>query len=153
MPGPLFGLLLVLSGGALALWAGRIIRRYRLAQKWQKVPAVILKSSLRVSSDSDGTSYIPEFAYSYSVNGVEYQSTAHSHGLPLHGDQEQTNRKLVESLPVGSIVSIAVSPENPALAVLDTGPPEYWIAVRRLCLGIVTAGALILLYAAVRVGA
>jgi hypothetical protein len=150
---PLFGILLALAGGVVAIRMHRIIRRYQLAQTWPKVSAVITTSTLNVTTDSDGTSYTPFLAYSYSVNGIEYRSTVHSEGLPLQHNPEEANRKLIERLPVGSIVDVAVDPANPASAVLDTGFPEYWLAVRRLSIGLVVAGAMLLLYAALRVNA
>ncbi len=153
MPGALFGLLLTLSGGALALWAHRLVRRYSLAQTWRKVPAVILKSELRISADSDGTAFIPEFSYAYTVDGVEYQSSVHTHGRPLNGDREQLARTLVQSFPAGLRVSVAVDPEDPRSAVLDTGVPELWIAVRRLGGVLAAVGVLILLFAAARIDA
>jgi hypothetical protein len=153
MPGLLFGLLLVLSGAALALWAHRLVRRYSLAQKWRKVPAVVLKSEVRVSEDSDGKSFVPEFRYSYSVDGIGYESSVHTHGQPLNGDREQIARKLVQSFPAGQHVSIAVNPEDPTSAILDTGVPELWIVVRRFCFVLVAVGILILLFAAARIDA
>jgi len=134
MPSPFFGLILLLSGGAVAFWSHRIVRLYHLAQAWPKARAVILKSTVRVATDPDGTSYVPEFAYLYSINDAEYQSTVHSNGLALQHDPENSSRQLIEAFPVGAVVEVAVDPNNPASAVLDTGFPEYWLAIHRRCI-------------------
>jgi hypothetical protein len=49
---------------------------------------------------------------------------------------------------VGSVVVVAVDPQDPAAALLDTGVPERLIAIRRACVAMVVAGSLMLLYAA-----
>lgn len=130
-----------------------MIRLYRLAQKWHKVPAVLERSELRISEDADGKSFIPEFTYSYTVNGTQYKSEVHTHGSSLSGDREQEARKLVKSFPVGTVISVSVDPKDPASAVLDTGSPDLLIAVHRLCLVFVAVGTLILLYAAAQIDA
>lgn len=93
-------------------------------------------------------SFIPEFTYSYSVDGKDYRSSVHTQGQSLYGDREQQARKLVEYLPVGLVVSVAVNPEDPTSSILDTGFPELWIVVRRFCLVLVGVGILILVTAA-----
>ena len=147
MTGSLFGVLLALSGAAVALWVDGLIRRHRRAQQWPKVPAVIVKSDLRVTEDGDGTSYRAEFVYAYTVDGKAYQSGAHSRGSSLHGDPEKEARERVASRPVGSVVVVAVDPDDPTSALLDTGVPERLIAIRRACVAMVVVGSVVLLYA------
>lgn len=130
MPSPfaLFGLFLVIGAIPLTIKSMRRVRTYRLAQDWPKVPATMTRSSIREDTDSDGTSYLPEFSYRYTVAGCEYHSTVHTEGLPFPSTEDAA-RQLVKQFAVGSTVQVAVNPINPADAVLDTGFPQMWFVL------------------------
>jgi len=121
----LFGIALAIGAIPLAIKSMRRIRLYRQAQDWPKVPATITESSVREETDSDGTSYLPEFSYRYSVAGSEYCSTVHTEGLPFPCTEDAA-RQMVKQFAAGSAVQVAVNPTNPAIAVLDTGFPKPW---------------------------
>ena len=121
----LFGIALAIGAIPLAIKSMRRIRLYRQVQDWPKVPARITESSVREDTDSDGTSYLPEFSYRYSVAGSEYCSTVHTEGLPFPSTEDAA-RQMVKQFAAGSIVQVAVNPTNPAVAVLDTGFPKSW---------------------------
>jgi len=125
----LFGICLSIGAIPLAIKSMRRIRRYRQAQDWPKVPATITQSSVREDTDSDGTSYRPEFSYRYTVAGCEYQSTVHTEGLPFPSTEEAA-RQMVKKFAVGSTAQAAVNPTNPADAMLDTGAPKVWYGLR-----------------------
>jgi hypothetical protein len=125
----LFGIFLAIGAIPLAIKSIRHIRVYRQAQDWSKVPATITKSSIREDTDSDGTSYLPEFSYRYTVAGSEYCSTVHTEGLPFPSTEDAA-RQMVKQFSLGSTVQVAVNPINPAHAVLDTGFPKVWYVLR-----------------------
>ena len=125
----LFGISLAVGAIPLAIKSMRHIRIYWQAQDWPKVPATITASSIREDTDSDGTSYLPEFSYRYTVAGSEYRSTVHTEGLPFPSTEDAA-RKMVKQFAVGSTVQVAVNPINPAHAVLDTGFPKIWYVLR-----------------------
>ena len=100
------------------------------------------QASVRESTDSDDTSFRPEFSYRYSVAGTEYNATEHTEGLPFPSTEEAA-RQMVKSLPIGSIVEVAVSPNDPKCAVLDTGFPKMWQLLRRVSMVAFTIGAAI----------
>jgi len=125
----LFGITLAIGAIPLAIKSMRHIRVYRQAQDWPKVPATITKSSIREHTDSDGTSYLPEFSYRYTVAGSEYCSTVHTEGLPFPSTEDAA-RQMVKQFSLGSTVQVAVNPINPAHAVLDTGFPKVWYVLR-----------------------
>lgn len=140
----LFGVTLLISAVPLGIKSNNRLRLYKLSQEWPKVSATIVKSSVRESTDSDGTSYIPEFSYRYSVDGTEYISSRHSEGLSFPGTEEAA-REMVKSLPVGSIVDVAVSPTDPKFAILDTGYPKMWQILCRASIVFFVIGAAIVL--------
>ncbi|MCQ9377685.1 DUF3592 domain-containing protein [Methyloversatilis sp. XJ19-49] len=140
-----FGIALVIGGIPLALKSHSRIRLYQRAQHWPKVRATVIKSSVTESTDGDGTSFRPEFSYCYSVAGIEYCSTEHTEGLPFPSTEEAA-RRMVNSLPVGSSVDVAVCPTEPKRAVLDTGCPRMWQILRRASMVALVAGAAIALH-------
>lgn len=125
----LFGITLAIGAIPLAIKAVWRIRIYRLAQDWPKVQATIIQSSIREDTDSDGTSYLPEFSYRYTVADREYCSTVHTEGLPFPCTEEAA-RRMVQQFAPGSTVDVAINPDNPAHAILDTGRPQAWFALR-----------------------
>ena len=141
----LFGVALFIGAIPLAIKSNQRLRLYQRAKKWPKVKATIVKSSVCESSDSDGTSFRPEFLYRYSVAGTEYNATEHTEGLPFPGTQEAA-RRMVQSLPIGSNVEVSVSPNDPNSAVLDTGFPKMWQVVRRASTVAFVVGASIALH-------
>lgn len=121
----LLGVVLAVGAIPLAIKSMQRIRLYRQARDWPKVPATITESSVREDTDSDGTSYLPEISYRYSVAGSEYCSTVHTEGLPFPSTEDAA-RQMVKQFAAGSKVQVAVNPANPAVAVLDTGFPKAW---------------------------
>ncbi|WP_367186083.1 DUF3592 domain-containing protein [Methylotenera sp.] len=141
----LFGVTLLIAAIPLGIKSNRRLRLYQRAQEWPKVRATIVKSSVRESTDSDGTSFLPELSYRYSVDGTEYNSSEHTEGLPFPSTEEAA-RQMVRSLPVGSNVDVAVSPTDPKCAVLDTGYPKMWQILRRASMVFFVVGAAIALH-------
>jgi len=141
----LFGVTLIIAALPLGIKSNRRLRLYQRAREWPKVRATIVKSSVRESTDSDGTSFHPEFSYRYSVAGTEYNSSEHTEGLPFPSTEEAA-RQMVKSLPVGCHVEVAVSPTDPKCAVLDTGFPKMWQILRRASVVFLVVGAAIALH-------
>jgi len=141
-----FGIALLIGAVPIAIKSNRRVRLYQRAKEWPKVRATVVKSSVRESTDSDGTSFRPEFSYRYSVAGAEYNATEHTEGLPFPSTEEAAHQ-MVKSLPIGSIVEVAVSPNDPKCAVLDTGVPKMWQVLRRVSLVAFIVGATIAIHA------
>ncbi len=141
----LFGVTLLIAALALGIKSNRRLRLYQRAQEWPKVRATIVKSYVRESTDSDGTSFIPEFLYRYSVDGTEYNSSEHTEGLPFPSTEDDA-RQMVKSLPVGSNVEVAVNSSDPKCALLDTGYPKMWQLLRRISVVFFLVGAAIALH-------
>jgi hypothetical protein len=73
------------------------------------------------------------------VAGKEYISTRHTDGLPFL-NMDEAVRQMVARHPVGSTIEIAVNPADPGNAVVDTGFPAAWVALRRISLVAIAAG-------------
>ena len=144
----LFGITLAIGAIPLAIKSMRRINLYRQAQDWPKVPATITESSIREDTDSDGTSYLPEFSYRYTVAGSEYCSTVHTEGLPFPTTEEAA-RQMANKFATGSTVQVAVNPTNPAIAVLDTGFPQPWYVLMNASIVAFVVGTLIALIEAI----
>ena len=147
----LFGLTLAVGAIPLAIKASLRIRSYWQVQQWPKVSATVIKSVVRETTDNDGTSYLPEFAFRYTVAGKEYVSTRHTDGLPFL-NMEEAVRQMVERHPVGNMIAIAVSPADPGNAVVDTGFPRAWVVLRRISFAAIAAGIAIAVVARLHAG-
>lgn len=141
----LFGLALLIGAVPLAIKSNRRVHLYQRTKQWPKVSAIIIKSAVRESTDSDGPSFHPEFSYSYSIAGVKYHSNEHTEGLPFPSTEEAA-RQMVKSRPIGSKVEVAVSPTDPKFAVLDTGFPKMWMVLRRVSMVALAVGAAITMH-------
>lgn len=142
-PFAMFGLFLLLGSIPLAIKSTKRLRAYRQSQKWPVVAATITKSFLREESDSDGTSYLPEFTFRYFVGGTEYTSNLHTEGLPFPATEDDAHQ-MVKRFPAGCSVQVAVDPADPSRAILDTGAPKAWNALQNASFVAFVAGAVIM---------
>lgn len=145
-----FGIALLVGAVPLAIKSNHRVRLYHRAKEWPKVRATVVKSSVRESTDSDGTSFRPEFSYRYSVAGTECSATEHTEGLPFPSTEEAA-RQMVKNLPVGSHIEVAVSLADPNCAVLDTGFPKMWQILRRVSIVAFAVGTAIATHAVLAV--
>jgi len=140
----LFGIFMLVGASLLAIKSTRRVSTYRKSHAWPKVQATITKSLVREGTAGDGTSHLPEFAFRYTVAGVEYTSSLHTEGTPFPATEDDVHQML-KRFPVGSTVQVAVKPEDPRCAILDTGFPKAWNALRRASLVAIVVGIAITL--------
>lgn len=141
----LFGTILVVSAGIVALRATRPINLYKQSTEWPKVNATIIRSAIREDTDSEGTAHRPEFTFRYSIGGTEYTSTRHTEGMPFNHTKTAA-LELIARFPVNGSIMVAVKPNEPAFAVLDTGIPRQWVIIRRSCVGLLVIGVGLILW-------
>jgi|WetSurMetagenome_2_1015567.scaffolds.fasta_scaffold311555_2 hypothetical protein len=108
-------------------WTWRSVRRANASETWPAVEAHILNSRIEVEREgfSDThyggriTYYYPQVLYEYEVRGLKYQSTR------LLFVQVNYTRAEAEAAiaryPAGGQAMAHVHPENPRLAVLESG--------------------------------
>lgn len=91
----------------------------REAQTWQTVRGKIVTSRVEVSG-TEYTTVSPRIVYTYTVNGIEYQSRQVRIGdqiLTLYAGREPYD--LVDRYPVGAEVEVYYNPEKPEQASLE----------------------------------
>jgi hypothetical protein len=115
----LFGIFLLVGSVPLAIRATRRVSRYRQSQAWPKVRATLTRSFVREGTAGDDMSHLPEFAFRYSVAGVEYSSGLHTEGTPFPGSKDDI-REMLKRFPFGSVVQVAVN--LPTHAVRSSTP-------------------------------
>jgi hypothetical protein len=123
-------LFLVIFGGlGIAFLAIALVsrRKAQTSQSWPTVAARVLASEVRehVSHEHDSDnmpstqySYEPVVEYNYAVGAQTYISRRIAYGANSFGRGQA--QKMVESYPVGSVVTAHYNPANPSEAVLET---------------------------------
>jgi hypothetical protein len=99
----------------LILW-----RKGLRTRRWNTTVGRVLRSQVGLYSDSDGTSYIPEVTYEYTVNGVSYTSTRV--GIGLQAILKRGCRRIVERFPADASITVYYAPDRSEDSVLIQGP-------------------------------
>ena len=97
------------------------------SENWPRTPGVITSSRLVEARIPRGKGTVPGFRaaieYTYAVDGREFQGRLiHLWYRPTR--EKQASAKLIEAFPDGSQVQVAFNPDDPGLAVLETGHLE-----------------------------
>jgi hypothetical protein len=116
-----------LVGLACLRWTWLGVRRAEASTHWPAVDARIVSSNIEVRSEGSSgvdyggriTYYYPQVLYEYDVQGLTYQSTKilFVNVNYTHSDAQAT----IARYPAGGKALAYVDPENPRLAVLETG--------------------------------
>jgi len=117
---------------------------------WETTEGTIAKADAQIhDTDStkpgtpDSTTTTIEFAFDYSVSGQRFQGISLNVDELLLGSQLGTNskirlRRLLETYPVGTKVSVYYDPSDPGKAVLERGVPvlefAFWFALGSMLL-------------------
>lgn len=106
---------------------------------WPQADCEILKSKVKINSDSDGNSYKPIVEYKYNVDGVKYHGDS-----PTFEDisaSQKWAQGIINKYKVGSTVKCFYDPEHPGTSVLDPTFPWSFYAMSLLPLVFVAIGA------------
>jgi len=116
------------GGGALVagLWLEWMNRR---AGDWPCVQGTVTRST--VEHDAPGAGAVAEFAYRFTVNGFDVESSRVS--FAANWSSEAALRDLVARLPTGQSVNVWYDPNNPSMAVIERETSTGGVAVA--CLG------------------
>jgi len=128
----IFPLAFFLAGFFILLFGYRDLERARESVAWPTTEGRITASSVaaQTSRNSEGrssTTYRAEIAYDYEVAGEPLAGSR-----VAFGDYASSNRAhaqgIVTRYPEGAEVTVAYSPEDPSLSVLETGAgTEAWL--------------------------
>lgn len=98
---------------ARAVW-----QSYDAERRYQSVPGVVTQSRIRDLSDSEGTTYKPDVAYTYVVGGRTY-SGDRIRTKDLATSNHARARRIIADYPVNAAVQVRYDPSDPARALLD----------------------------------
>ena len=91
---------------------------WRVNNEFLPVEATIITSEVGVHSDSDGTTYYPDIAFSYEVDGNLYSSGNYRNdGVSSSG--RSSKQRIVRQYAVGSKHEAWYDPQKPSVAVLN----------------------------------
>ncbi|PKN83214.1 MAG: hypothetical protein CVU47_00335 [Chloroflexi bacterium HGW-Chloroflexi-9] len=135
----LAGPLLALGGATLVRKANSLLSLHRSITSWPTVPGIVVRSELHEDTDADGASFRVEISCSYVAEGNTCFTSRHTDGRSF-AHPEQSAKALVSAFPVGRSVLISVDPANAAMAVLNTGKPQYAVVIQRIGMVALAAG-------------
>ena len=121
-----FGIILL----ALGAWQ---VMRARNGRRWQTVDGEIIESQVVNGGSSFLPNWQPRVRYRYSVGGVRYESSRITFAADREGDIRWLAAGDAEKYPQHAKIRVYVSPEDPAIAVLD--PEVPWRVSFNLILG------------------
>ena len=105
-------------GAFLTGLAVRNALRGYASRGWPHVPGWIIRSFVRVDTDSEGgVSYTPQVEYEYNVAGTPYRGTELRYGQTGYSTREGAERAIGACTP-GASVPVFFNPRRPATAVL-----------------------------------
>ncbi|MGB2897365.1 MAG: DUF3592 domain-containing protein [Anaerolineales bacterium] len=125
---------------------GRTIMRGLSSRNWLTTEGEITDSGIEAhqSMDDDGdirTTYGASIQYTYRVSGQEIQGTRRS-----FSEMRTSSRRRAEGIlaryPQGSSVTVYYHPDDPSLAVLETGVQWFTYAAAIVVLGLLVFGIL-----------
>ncbi|BCX49554.1 hypothetical protein HAHE_34620 [Haloferula helveola] len=121
----LIGLLLALAGAVFSWLMWRSFSRASRIDSWPQVPCAILESAVESRRDDpDWGDDMPQgfrfrVRYSYDFEEKNHESDRYRLRGSSWSSSEAGARELVERYPAGSVAECRVSPDDPALAVLE----------------------------------
>ena len=123
---PLVGLLVIMIGIGFTIWGAMVVMEARSAANWPTTEGTILISkfdrNFKTSSSGKGKWYYDvKIKYSYTVDGLEYESSrVDFKSANYHYKSEVIPSTIARRYPVDKKVKVYYNPENPGKAVLET---------------------------------
>jgi len=111
----------MMVAGSLATWFLLVqpLLKHSAAQSWPQTPCKIISSEVKVSRDSDSTTYRPEIKYSYIVAGKPYQSERISFLKFTGSSSRRAADTTVKQYPAGAMANCFYNPNQPAESTLE----------------------------------
>jgi hypothetical protein len=93
----------------------------RASRDWPTVPGRVVRSEIRTNRLANGLpGFRPLVRYAYVVDDEEYEGREVAGGdFPYRSNRSATRR--IASYPVGELVTVRYSPDDPEITVLETG--------------------------------
>ncbi|MBN8712260.1 MAG: hypothetical protein BGO12_18025 [Verrucomicrobia bacterium 61-8] len=110
-----------LIGATIAGFGVRTVLQARESATWPSAQGIILSSTVKTQSDSDGTTYKPEVTYTYTVDGTEYRGDLIAYGMKGSSASYGFAQHYDKKYPEGSTIPVAYDPAKPQTSVLEPG--------------------------------
>lgn len=113
--------LLILIGGLIGTWFALIqpLLKHSAAQAWPQTACKIVSSTVKVSRDSDGTTYRPEIKYQYTVAGKPYESERVSFLKFTGSSNRRSADETVRRYRAGAMTNCFYNPDQPDESTLE----------------------------------
>ena len=117
--------LMFISSFSILGFVGMVIFLYLIykgqsAKSWPQADAVVRRSELKVTRDSDGSTYDAEVEYQYSVGSKVFSSLRIS-VLDTKSSNEGYHKNIVGTHPVGLKFKVFYNPNDPSYAIIHPG--------------------------------
>lgn len=138
-PDLLFGLLFTGAGAAIVLSELREFSRSMASEDWSPVEGEVEEAEVATTySPQNRSTYSPQVRYHYAVQGTKYASDRIAFGGRVSTSWRGYAEKVVDRYRRMGKVKVYVSPDDPALAVLEPG--IHWICLVALAIGTIFLG-------------
>jgi hypothetical protein len=111
---------------------------------WPTTTGVVVSSEVVETGFFTDEGWYPRVSYRYSVDGKNYVSTDVEVVGVANGNADYYARRVVERYSVGEQVEVHYAPDNPAVALLESGVPDNDVFISSLFLAGVVGGVVFL---------
>jgi len=116
------GLVFIIIGGfAFFMWGLPPMQYANASKSWLSVPGEITRSEVDTYRKDGKTQYLPDIAYTYTVEGRNYTSSKITVGDPPSTSNISPAKRLQAEYPVGEEVTVYYDPEVHSSSTLKTG--------------------------------
>ena len=124
--GALTGGIFMAVGASIALWGWSFIARDRAIGRWPRAPATITASTYKASDgtsrdaqgyDVSSTSFVPDVAFQYTVDGKAFAGNRVTRAMTPTTDSASV-KACIDRYPRGARVEVFYNPADPATAYL-----------------------------------
>ncbi len=135
------GAILIIVGGAFFFFVGKpAVEQGSASVEWPTAQATVVRSKVTTSSSDGDTMYSADVAYKYTVDGREYESNVVRFGGDFSSSESSGAHRIVNEYPEGMTIAVHYSPEEPAVATIETGTHwfghlAWWIGIGAMLLG------------------
>ncbi len=118
----ILGLLFIVIGGfVFFMWGLPPMQYANTSKNWPSVQGKITRSEVDTYMKDGQTQYLPDIAYTYTVEGRNYTSSKVTVGDPPYTSNISPAKRLQAEYPVGEEVTVYYDPEVHSSSTLKTG--------------------------------
>ncbi len=116
----LISIVFLAAGLGISVFGWIVLQNARVSAGWPTVQGQIVESTVRESTDEDGTSYFADVRFRYVVDDQPY--TADTVNFGQYGSSDPNHaQEIVSKYEYGGSVLVYYDPEKPQTAVLQPG--------------------------------